>query len=206
KYARIAAEGNKTWYFEGSTLRMHLRSPSILVVSFVDVTGSVSSEIKMAAGSQRTLLFINTTTSLDDLITQEKTRQHELYRDILLEGPNFSSEHYGTLYFTEGGEFRWDDYDLLIPSILPVAVLGRGRVETKYFLANSLKNDYAGVLTMILKTIGGPDQTVNFLYSLDSGGGLGGLRLEYLPQWCLEDNTAVVKDNSPTVMYFYQVE
>jgi zinc transport system permease protein len=206
KYLRISGDGDKSWQFEGTTLRMHQRSPTILVVQFVDETGRSTSGMTIASGAQRTLLFIAIPTPVDDLIVQEETRRTAQYQAILDEGPNFASEYYGELYFTEDRDILWEDFELLIPAVLPVSFLGRGVVESNYFLGDELKDNYDGVLSLRLKTIGGPDALVNFLYEIDSGDGLGGLRLEYIPDWCFEDNTAIIRDTSPTVLYFYQTE
>ncbi|GMO29390.1 MAG: hypothetical protein Ta2F_04780 [Termitinemataceae bacterium] len=203
KYSRITPEGGKTWHFEGTTLRMHLRSPSILSVSYIDDSAINTNGM---SGAQRQLLFISIPSTLDDLVMQEETRRDQAYQEILIEGPTFESEYYGKIYFTEETDILWEGFDLLIPSILPVSILGRGKAVIKYFLSEELQNEYKGVITFNLKAIGGSDQSFNFLYALDDGDGIGGLRMEYVPDWCIEDITVAIRDISPTVMYFYQIK
>ncbi|GMO35469.1 MAG: hypothetical protein Ta2B_15510 [Termitinemataceae bacterium] len=203
KYTKIVPDGTKSWRFEGTTLHMRLRSPTTLSVSYIDDNALSAQGI---SGADRNYIFINTPTSLDDIVVQEEIRRQEEYQKIFDEGPIYQSEFYGKLSLTENNEMLWEDFDILIPAVLPVSILGRGTIEIKYFLSDALAMAYNGVITMNLKSIGGSDQELNFLYAIDSGSGLGGLSLEYVPTWCIEDQTVVVRDTSPTTMYFYQTE
>ncbi|GHT50891.1 hypothetical protein FACS1894102_6630 [Spirochaetia bacterium] len=203
KYKKIDPQGGRTWHFDGTNLSMRMRTPSLLTVMYIDEKAFAISGMN---GAQKSINFITIDRELDDLIAEESQRRSEAYAKILGEGPRFESEFYGKISFNEEREILWENFDILIPSVLDISTSGKGTVELKYFLNDSLKNDFDGVLTMVLKTIGAPDQAVNFLYSTDSGGGLGGLRLEYVPDWCMEETTVLIRDSSPMSMYFYEAE
>jgi hypothetical protein len=175
---------------------MRLRSPAVLAVQFSDDSG----------GAQRSALFVNLPTPLDDLIVQEETRREALYESIFQEGPVFSSANYGRLYLNNERDFLWEDFERLVPAVLPASVLGRGKIEMRLFLPDSLHPQYDGAFTLKLKTINGPDRPVDFLYKIDSGDGMGGLRLEYISPVNIDDNRVLRRDSSPTIIYFYQAD
>jgi hypothetical protein len=204
-YSAIRPDGGRSWRFEGSSLSMRLRSPSNLVVQFDTDEASVG-DGRFGAG-RRTAEFVNLPTSLDDLIVQEETRRGVLFDDLLIEGPIFSSASYGRLYLNEKQEFLWEGFERLIPSVIPAAALGRGRLEMRLFLGESLASRYNGAFTFKFKSINGADIPVNFLYTIDSGSGLGGIRLEYVPSANIDARKRVTgRDSSPVIIYFYQAD
>jgi hypothetical protein len=202
-YSAIRSNGNRSWRFEGSTLSMRLRSPTNLSVQF-DVD-NVNAGSGWSSGSRRTVQFVNLPTSLDDLIVQEETRREALFNTLYIEGPIFSSAGYGRLYLNEKQEFLWEGLEKLIPSVIPSLALGRGRIEMRLYLPVSLADKYNGAFTFKFKSINGADIPVNFLYTIDSGDGLGGVRLEYVPDSNIDSRNRVMsRDSSPMIIYFYQ--
>jgi hypothetical protein len=194
-YSSIQSDGDNSWHFEGADLSMKLRSPTTLAVQFAE---------NGTRGIRRTALFLNITTPLDDVIVQEETRRGSLYNAIYMEGPIFSSVSYGHLYLSEERDFLWEDLERLIPSVIPSAALGRGKIEMRLFLPPNLAAQYDGALTFKFKSISGPDIPVNFLYTIDAGDGLGGIRLEYIPASNIDNNRVLSRDSSPIIIYFYQ--
>ena len=202
-YSAIRSDGSRSWRFEGSTLTMRLRSPSILSVQF-DVDNANAAPGR-SGGSRRTARFVNLPTSLDDLIIQEETRREALFNALYIEGPIFSSASYGRLYLNEKQEFLWEGFEKLVPSLIPSLALGRGRIEMRLYLAAGIAGRYDGAFTFNFKSINGADIPVNFLYTIDSGDGLGGIRLEYVPDSNIDGSNRVIsRDSSPVIIYFYQ--
>jgi hypothetical protein len=203
-YNAIRPDGSHSWRFEGTTLSMTLRSPAALAVRFAAENGGRSTSDPWSSGSWRTVLFINIPTSLDDLIVQEETRREAIFYRIYVEGPVFFSESYGRLYLNEARDFLWENFERLIPSVIPAAALGRGKIEMSLFLPANLAAQYDGAFTFKFKAINAPDIPVNFLYTIDRGGGLGGIRMEYIPASNIDGNRVLSRDSSPVIIYFYQ--
>jgi hypothetical protein len=207
-YSSIHSDGSHSWRFDGTTLSMRLRSPTTLAVRFTAGNGrdEAAAGDTWSSGSWRTVLFINLPTSLDDLIVQEETRREVLFNSIYMEGPIFSSANYGRLYLDGDRNFLWENFERLIPSVVPAAALGRGKIDMRLFLDANLAAQYDGAFTFKFKSINGPDIPVNFLYTIDSGNGLGGIRLEYIPVSNINNNRVLGRDSSPVIIYFYQTD
>jgi hypothetical protein len=200
-YSAIRPDGSRSWRFEGSSLSMRLRSPVNLSAQFNTDDGN------SGGGGRRTVQFVNLPTSLDDLIVQEETRREALYSALYIEGPIFSSASYGRLYLDEKQDFLWEGFERLIPSVIPSLALGRGKIEMRLFLSENLAARYNGAFTFNFKSINGGDIPVNFLYTIDTGSGLGGVRLEYVPDSNIDSNKHVIsRDSSPVIIYFYQAD
>jgi hypothetical protein len=199
-YNSIRSEGGNSWRFEGAMLSMRLRSPTTLAVQFAESGDAASNSIR------RTALFVNIPTLLDDVIVQEETRRETLFNSLYMEGPIFSSVSYGRLYLSNERDFLWEGFERLIPSIIPAAVLGRGKIEMRLFLPANLAAQYDGAVTFKFKSINGQDIPVNFFYTIDSGDGLGGVSLEYIPASNIDGNRVLTRDSSPVIIYFYQAD
>ena len=188
-YSGIRSDGERAWRFEGTSLRMNLRSDTTLAVQFTDNDGAT-----------RTLLFTALPADIDDLIMQENARREALFYSIYNQGPVFTSNNYGTVVFTEEGEFGWTGLDLLVPQVIPEGS-GGGRVSMDLFLTPSFEGRYNGACTFYFDGPGG-ETAVHFMYILDSQG----LRLEYAPDYCIEDAVVTRRDSSPIVLYFFRDE
>jgi hypothetical protein len=187
-YQRIIPEdGEKAWIFEGSDLRMHLRSNNTLAVEYNN------------AGNTRTLLFVSLATDVDDLIIQENARRDVQFKTIYNQGPIFTSNNYGTIAFSENGSFTWTDYDLLVPQLISSQTAGRGRVYMDIFISPSLAERYTGAFTFHFTDISA-NNVVRFMYIIDNNG----MRLEAVPEYAIEDVTVTRRDSSPTVLYFFR--
>ncbi|MDR2435388.1 MAG: SH3 domain-containing protein [Treponema sp.] len=188
-YSGIRADGERAWRFEGTNLRMDLRSDTTLAVQFTDDDGAT-----------RTLLFIALPAAVDDLIMQENARRETLFYSIYNQGPVFTSNNYGTIVFSPDGEFGWIGFDLLVPRVIPEGV-GGGRVAMDLFLTPSFEGRYNGACTFYFSAPG-RETPVHFMYIMDSQG----LRLEWAPDYCIEDATVTRRDSSPVVLYFFRDE
>jgi hypothetical protein len=194
-YSSIRSDGERAWRFEGTSLRMDLRSDTSLAVQFIE-----------ANGSTRTLLFTALPASVDDLIMQENARREAVLYSIYSQGPIFSSNNYGTIVFSESGEFTWIGFDLLVPQVIPEDASGRGRVSVDLFLTPSFEERYNGAFTLFFAgadAVSGTGETaVHFMYSIDNQG----FRLEVVPDYCIENATVTRRESSPMVLYFFRDE
>ncbi|MDR0584667.1 MAG: SH3 domain-containing protein [Treponema sp.] len=188
-YSGIRPDGDRAWRFEGTSLRMNLRSDTALAVQFADNDGAT-----------RTLLFTALPAGVDDLIMQENARREALFYSIYNQGPVFTSNNYGTIVFTEDGEFGWSGFDLLVPQVIPERS-GGGRVAMDLFLTPSFEGRYNGACTFYFDGPRG-ETAVRFMYILDSQG----FRLELVPDYCIEDGIVTRRDSSPVVLYFFRDE
>jgi hypothetical protein len=189
-YTAIRPAGARAWRFEGSSLQMNLRSDTTLAVQYLE-----------AGGAQRTLLFVALPMEVEDLIIQESARREDLFLGIYSQGPVFTSNNYGTIRFTETGEFTWTGFTLLVPQVIPLDVSGTGVISMDLFLSASLQDRYNGAFTLRFNRPGGAGG-VRFMYTLDSQG----FRLEYAPDASMEALTVSRRAPSPMVLYFFKAE
>jgi hypothetical protein len=185
-YNRIRREDSRTWLFEGTSLRITLRSDTSLMVQFNDENSGM-----------RTLQFIVLSSDVNDIILQESARREGLYRAIYAQGPVFTSNNYGTIFFMEDQRFTWTGYSLLVPHVISPNTVGRGTVSMDIFLSASLAERYSGALSLRFT---GTSEPLRFLYLLDSQG----FRLEYVPESSMDELTVYRRANSPTVLYFFK--
>jgi hypothetical protein len=196
-YSSIRSNGDRAWRFEGTSLRMDLRSDTSLAVQLTETNGAT-----------RTLLFTALPASVDDLIMQENARREALLYSIYSQGPVFSSNNYGTIVFSENGEFTWTGFDLLVPQVIPNGASGRGRITVDLFLTPSFEKRYNGAFTLHFTGMGqaaanrAGETAVHFMYGMDNQG----FRLEVVPNYCIEDVTITRRDSSPVTLYFFRDE
>ena len=188
-YEGIYPEGERAWRFEGANLQMSLRTNTTLAVQFTE-----------GSGSMRTLLFSALSADVDDLIMQENARREGQAAAIVNMGPKFTSNNYGTIIFSDNGEFTWTGFDLLVPQLIPDDASGKGRVYMDLFLTPSFEERYTGACTFRLANVPANVSRVRFMYSLDNQG----LRLEVLPDYAVEDITVTRRSTSPMVLYFFK--
>ena len=186
-YDGITPDGERAWRFEGTSLQMSLRTNTTLAVQFMENTGL-----------KRTLLFVALFADVDDLIMQENARRESQYAAIYNQGPVFTSNNYGTIIFTQAGDFTWTGFDLLIPHVIPYDTKGEGRVYMDLFITPSFEERYNGAFTF--RFTDGSNLILRFMYSLDNQG----LRLEVLPDFAVENITVTRRASSPIVLYFFR--
>jgi hypothetical protein len=187
-YQRIIPDdGEKAWIFEGSDLKMYLRSNNTLAVEYDN------------AGNTRTLLFVSLAADVEDLIVQENTRRENQYMTIYNEGPVFTSSNYGTISFSGNGAFTWTAYELLVPQLISSQTGGTGHVYMDLFISPSLEERYTGAFTLNFTDITS-NNLVRFMYIIDNNG----MRLEAVPDYVVEDVTVTRRSSSPLVLYFFR--
>jgi hypothetical protein len=187
-YQSVVPDGERAWIFEGSNLQMHLRSNNTLAVQYTESSGGL-----------RTLIFVALSANIDDLIVQENNRRERQFAEIYGQGPVYTSNNYGTISFSQNGNFRWTDFDLLVPQLISGETNGSGHILMDIFLSSSFADQYTGAVTFNFTDIE-DDNIVRFMYSLDSNG----LRLEAVPDYALEDITITRRSSTPVVLYFFK--
>ena len=187
-YTVIRSDGPRAWRFEGTNLRMQLRSDTTLAVQFSE-----------GGGNMRTLLFVSLPIDMDDLVIQETARRERLFDAIYHQGPVFTSNNYGTISFREGGTFSWKGFDLLVPQILPETIEGNGTISMDLFLGTGLEDRYTGAFTLLFGN-SGDEAILRCMYALDNQG----FRIEIAPETTIEDNTVIRRAASPMVLYFFK--
>jgi hypothetical protein len=190
-YTGIRSAGGQAWRFEGTNLQMSLRSENTLSVQYSEPGGALQS-----------LLFVALPAEVDDLIMQETARREGLFSSLYAQGPGFVSNNYGTLSFSEGGDFVWTDNRLLTPQVIPAAALNSGSISMDLYLEREVQNLYEGAFSLHFDGVSRSAGTVRFMYSLDAQG----LRIEYVPDTSLDGNMVVRRASSPTVIYFYRAQ
>jgi hypothetical protein len=191
-YSAIRKTGETSWRFEGTSLAMRLLSDNLLAVDFIGDDGA-----------KQLHHFAALPTPVDDLIEQEKNRREAEYKKLYHLGPGFASSTFGLLTFSEEGDFLWQNFDMLVPDYIPASALGRGTVELRYQLNDELAENYTGVISFRFITIGGPDRTVIFLYTIGDDTE-DALRLEFVRPSFIQDDTVVKTGTNPMIIYFYR--
>ena len=120
---------------------------------------------------------------ISKLIENEKKRRNNLMNE-LYKITSFNSENYGKIVFNSGNTFTWDNFSLLVPSLISSSAKNRGTVNITYLMDKKFENNYNGVLTFKFE---GMEDKISFLYKLDSDG----LRIESLDSYSIKDNIVV---------------
>ena len=186
-YNGIVPDGERAWIFDGTSLRMSLRTNSTLAVQYTESTGL-----------RRTLVFVSLASDVNDLILQEQARREEQFLSIYEQGPVFTSNNYGTITFFSSGGFSWTGYDLLVPQYIPPDAQEEGTVSMDLFLSPSFAERYMGAVTFIFSY--SANAVLRFMYYLDNQG----MRLEVLPDYAVEEATVTRRAPSPMVLYFFR--
>ena len=182
EYESIEQTGDDRYSFFGSSLE-------VVTLALNKVVLSLSTEAGQFSG---TFYYID---GIEDIRTAEQERREALKASFVDLGP-LKSAAYGTLSFEEGGLFTWNNYDRLIPSIIPEKTGSTGDIRFNRFLAGGLKSSYDGAVTFAFHQA--PDREFCFLYTVSDNG----LRLVYVPGGDIENGLVIRENASPIVLFF----
>ena len=184
-YTDITKKTEKEYEFKGSSLKMSIRGAGsdTMILQYSE----------KGRPKQETLVAL--TEDIEDLIEKELARRQTELKRIANAGPVFKSSNYGTIKFNNENSVTWSNYKLLQPSIISSKALGSVTVTLDYFIANSLKSSYDGVITMHFT---GMEDGVNFLYKLTDTG----LRLEDASKAPVKDGVVTSRSASPMILFF----
>lgn len=184
-YTDIVKIADKEYEFAGSSLKMYVRGADsgTLILQYSD------------KGRRRQETFVALRENVPDLIERELSRRREELRRIADAGPLFQSSNYGTIRFNDENSLTWTNFKLLQPSIIGAKAGSSVKVSLDYFMTNSLKSSYDGVITM---RFSGMEDGVNFLYKLTDSG----LRLEDASKAPVKDGVVTARSASPMILFF----
>lgn len=183
-FSGITKEENNVYRFDGTSVRMTVRGSDTLLVQCTD-----------SDGVPMNLFFVTMDITPEEIIQQENDRRDNLFNKILVKSSSYYSSNYGQLQFLPGRHFLWSGYQLLSPSIIPAGSGSAGTVGFEYFLANSLKDAYDGVISFNFES---SQKQVNFLYKLEENG----IRLEEIPAGNIKNNVVQNRKISPLILFF----
>ena len=184
-YTDIVKKAEKEYEFSGTNLKMSIRGANsdTMILQYSE----------KGRPKQETLVALSE--NIEKLIENELTRRQSELKRIAQAGPVFKSSNYGTIKFNNENSVTWNNYKLLVPSIISSKALGSVTVTLDYFIAASLKSSYDGVLTMHFT---GMEDGVNFLYKLTDTG----LRLEDASKAPIKDGVVTARSASPMILFF----
>lgn len=184
-YTDITKKAEKEYEFKGANLKMSIRGAGsdTMILQYSE----------KGRPKQETLVAL--TEDIESLIEKELARRQTELKRIASAGPVFKSSNYGTIKFNNENSVTWSNYKLLQPSIISSKALGSVTVTLDYFIANSLKSSYDGVITMHFT---GMEDGVNFLYKLTDTG----LRLEDASKAPVKDGVVTARSASPMILFF----
>lgn len=184
-YTDITKKAEKEYEFKGANLKMSIRGAGsdTMILQYSE----------KGRPKQETLVAL--TEDIESLIEKELARRQTELKRIASAGPVFKSSNYGTIKFNNENSVTWSNYKLLQPSIISSKALGSVTVTLDYFIANSLKASYDGVITMHFT---GMEDGVNFLYKLTDTG----LRLEDASKAPVKDGVVTSRSASPMILFF----
>jgi hypothetical protein len=186
-YTRLRKEAGRTWSFEGSTLRVTLRSESEILVQYENQNGQA-----------RSAVFVTLPENLETIIRRENERRDAQFQAIYVNGPSFYSVNYGTITFSSDRRFTWEGTENLPPGMLSQAALSGGRVDMGRYLEGELDDSYSGALVLVFDAVSGVSDTLTFLYSLENQG----IRMEYVPPENIQGSTITRTTAGSLVIYF----
>lgn len=135
---------------------------------------------------------------LEDIILTEAERRENLYNSLIEAGTSFSSNAYGNIKMQIDGSFTWENYDRLVPQIIPAGSEGSGKIRYTNFITSELKKEFTSIISFNFK-YGDRIIPINFLYTLDGKK----LRLTYVQEKDINDKNIVSKKSiSPVVIAF----
>lgn len=155
-YNGVTKTAEHAYRFNDTPISMTIRDENTLLLRYSD-----------EAGRPYSVYFVTVEDNVPALIQSEKARREKVYNSIMKFGPTYSSANYGVLTFTGGNGFQWSGFENLQPSVVPYEAGRGGTMEAKYFLPQSLKGSWDGLLTFVFN---GSNKEVNFFYRSEANG------------------------------------
>ncbi|MGP1588187.1 MAG: SH3 domain-containing protein [Treponemataceae bacterium] len=175
---------DSTYNFNDSTLTMTIKSEDSILLQYTN-----------QSGKNKSFYLVSLAQDIYSIIENEKTRRNAEYSKILNAGTVFHSSNYGTLHFKSGNIFEWNNYGLLSPSLIPQNSGNYGSATLDFFISNSVKKDFDGVITFKFEK---SDGKINFLYKIEENG----IRLEDAQKARYNGKLILERSSNPVVMFF----
>lgn len=181
-FSDITKNSKNEYEFKSSNLVMSVRGGSAVLQY-------------MEGGKVKIINLVAISENVGALVQNEIERRQQELEAIFEAGPEFKSSSYGTIKFGIFDSLRWTGYRLLVPSVISRNAKDDVEVSIEYFIPNSLKSSFDGVLTMKFE---GMENKINFFYKLTDTG----LRLEDASQAAFRGDLVSARGSSPIVMFF----
>ncbi len=186
EFQKVEQTGENTFFFNGAGIELTLQAEETLQLVYSKENENYSpSFVHMEEEKVATL------------IDEEQTRREEAYSELRSEGPVYSSSAYGTLEFTGNGNFRWQNFGRLVPRIIPSGNSDSGTVHFNYFLSQSLKQEYEGVLSLEFQSVA--TEPLVFMYTLEEGR----LKIEHVTGEKINERVVQERSSYPLIMAFF---
>jgi hypothetical protein len=180
--------GARSYTFTGTDLRVDVLDDERISVSY------------RYKDQPKSDIYVVVRDDVAEVVAREQQRRADLYADITARGSTLSSSAYGTIRLTEDQGFSWEGFSKLVPSIIPAAARGKGRVDLSLHVAKELAGAYDGAITFVFDET--PGGGVSFLYKKADGG----LRFTSLARDSVRDLFVMHPGLSPVVIFFGQAQ
>jgi hypothetical protein len=192
-YTSIKNDGYLKWRFEGTPLRFEQTAENQIKVQFSEEIDVYSENAPL-----KTFFFYTLPMRLETIIAEEEERRKSIYKNIYAKGPIFSSSDFGKIYLTENRDFVWDDFQALVPTVIPISAMSSGKIDFGYFLSDELSQSFDGVITLKFNVINGPMRETNFLYRFDDDV----LILRHIPRSDMQERTVIKLTEEAAIITF----
>ena len=183
-YNGVTKTPDKTYKYNDIPIEITVRKADYIVLRY---TG--------ADGKPKDFNMVTISENIDELIAKENLRRTDEYAKLYTNGGNFQSSNYGQLTFNVDGTFEWTDYKFLVPSLISKKAGNTGTVSIKYFISDSLKANYDGILTFKFDNM---SSEVNFLYKMEKNN----IRMADASDAVFRNETVIRLGSSPLILYF----
>jgi len=134
-----------------------------------------------------------------DVIEKEKKAREGIYSTILKSGPTFKSSSYGTLTFNNNRTFTWENYDRLVPGLIPASSGTRGRISFNIFMPQNLASRYDDALTFKFGNWNS-NKNVSFFITVSDNS----IKLRSIPQILINEDGVIKRENSSPIIIYFQ--
>lgn len=185
RFTDIQEIGNNRYLFQGTPLKMDLITASRMEIEYQVENESFAE------------LFVTIDKDASEYIYQERLRRKELYALLTEKGEILRSTAYGTIQLKKNQTFHWENFQKLVPQIIPAGVTNEGDVEFRLFLPESLKTKYDGAVSFDFDGTGNTVY-VNFLFKRENNG----VKFVYVPKEDIEKNVIMKENPFPIIIFF----
>ena len=152
-YNGVSKTQEGTYKYNDIPIEITVRNSDFIVVRYTN-----------ESGKPQDFNLVTIAENIDELVANESKRRIDEYARLYENGGKFKSSNYGQLQFNIDGTFIWKGYNRLVPSLIVKNAGTSGTVSIKYFISNSLKANYNGIITLKFEKM---NKELNFLYELD---------------------------------------
>ena len=184
QYNGVTKTPEETYKYNDIPIEITVRNADFIVVRYTD-----------DSGKPQDFNLVTIAENIDELVANELKRRTDEYAKLYENGGQFKSSNYGQIKFNIDGTFTWRGYNRLVPSLIVKNAGNTGTVSIKYFISNSLKSTYTGILTLKFEKM---NKELNFLYELEGKN----IRLTDAGGASFRGTTVQSLGPSPLILYF----